>query len=169
MLRTLVSRGFYVQAYADDLAVLVKGAGMLWIKAMDQKAIDIDANWASEQELQFSSKKTDIVLLTHKRNPCLGALSIDGSKHELSKEAKLLGASLDSKLTLKPHITRITLKATTTLMQCRKFAGETWGIQPSMMKWIHTALIRPIISYACVSWAGSFNKKYLGRKLTKVQ
>ena len=38
-----------------------------------------------------------------------------------------------------------------------------------MMKWIYTAMIRPIMSYACVSWAGGLNKKYLVRKLTKVQ
>ena len=30
-------------------------------------------------------------------------------------------------------------------------------------------MIRPIMSYACVSWAGGLSKKYLVRKLTKVQ
>ena len=76
---------------------------------MAQKAIIIAANWASEQELQFSSKKTEIVLLTHKRNPDLGFLSMNGSKLKLSKEARLLGVTLlDSKLTWKPHITLIT-------------------------------------------------------------
>ena len=30
-------------------------------------------------------------------------------------------------------------------------------------------MIRPIMSYACVSWDGGLNKKYLVRKLTKVQ
>ena len=38
-----------------------------------------------------------------------------------------------------------------------------------MMKWIHTDIIRTIMSYACVSWAGGLNKKYLVTKLTKVQ
>ena len=83
-------------------------------------------NWASEQELQFSSKtKNKIVLFTHKRNPDLGSLSMNGSKLELSKEARLLGVSLDSKLTLTPHITQITRKATTALMQCRQIVGKT--------------------------------------------
>ena len=104
------SRGFYVQAYADDLAALVTSANMLWIRGMAQKAINIAA---LEQELQFSSKKTEIVPFTHKRNPDLGSLSINGSKFELSKEARLLGVTLDSKLTWKSHITRITHKATT--------------------------------------------------------
>ena len=40
----LSSRRFYVQAYADDLAVLVTGADMLWIRGMAKKAINIAAN-----------------------------------------------------------------------------------------------------------------------------
>ena len=86
----LRSRGFYVQAYADELAVLVLGADMLLIRGMAQKEINIPANWASEQELQFCSKKTGIVLFTHKQNPGLGSLSINGPKLELSKKARLL-------------------------------------------------------------------------------
>ena len=92
--------------------MLVTGADMLWIRGMAHKAINIAANWALEQELQFSSKKTEIVLFTHKRNPDMGSLSMNGAKLELSKEASLLGVTLDSKLTWKPHITRITRKAT---------------------------------------------------------
>ena len=74
LLLELRSKGFYVQAYADYLAVLVTGADMLWIRSMAQKAINIAANWALEQELQFSRKKTEIVLFTRKRNPDLGSL-----------------------------------------------------------------------------------------------
>ena len=159
LLLELRSRGFYVQAYADDLAVLVTGADMLWIRGMAQKAINIATNWVSDQELQFSSKKTEIIVFTHKRNPDLGSLSMNGTKLELSKEATLLGVTLYNKLTWKPHITRITRKATTALMQCRQIVGKTWGIKPSMMKWVYTAMIRPIMSYACVSWAGGLNKQ----------
>ena len=54
-------------------------------------------------------------------------------------------------------------------MQCRQIVRKTWGTKPSMMKWIYTAMIRPIMSYAWVFWAGGFNKKYLVKKLTKVQ
>ena len=40
----LRGRGFYVQAYADNLEVLVTGADRLWIKEMAQKAINIAEN-----------------------------------------------------------------------------------------------------------------------------
>ena len=136
---------------------------------MAQKAINIAENCALEQELQFSCKKTEIVLFTHKQNPDLGSLSMNGTQLELSNEARLLGVTLDSKLTWKPHITRITCKATTALMQCRQIVGKTWGITPSMMKWIYTAVIcQPCRMHVC-SGAGGLNKKYLVRKLTKVQ
>ena len=123
----LHSRGFYVQAYADDLVVLVAGADMLWIRGMVQKAINFVANWALEQELQFSSKKTEIVLFSHEWNPDLGSLSMNGSALELSKEARLLGVTRDSKLTWKPHIIRITRTAATALMQCRQIVVKTRG------------------------------------------
>ena len=130
---------------------------------MAQKAINIPANWASEQELQFSSNKTKIVLFTHKQNPDWVSLAINGSKLELSKEARLLGVILESKLTWKPHSTRITRKAATVLRQCRQIVGKTWGIKSSMMEWIYTAMIRPIMSYAYVSWAsGSSEEAHKG-------
>ena len=92
-----------------------------------------------------------------------------GSKLKLSQEARLLGATLDSKLTWKPHITRISRKTTTALMLCRQIVGKAWGIKPPMMKWIYTAMIRPIMSYACMSLSGGLSNKYLVQKLTKVQ
>ena len=162
LLLELRSRGFYVQAYADDLAVLVTGADIAFDKRYGSENNKyIAANWGSEQELQFSNKKIEIELFTHKRNPDLCPLSMDGSKLQLSKEARLLGVTLHSKLTWKPHLTQITSKATTALMQCRKIVGKTWGIKPSMMKWIYAAKVRLIMPYACVFWAGGLNKKYL--------
>ena len=113
----------YIQINVDPILY-----GPLGIRGMAQKATNIAVNWDSEQELQLSSKKTKIVLFTHKRNPDLGSLSMNGSKPELSKEARLLamfGVTLDSKLTRKLHITRFTRKATTALMQCRQIVGKT--------------------------------------------
>ena len=86
LLLELRGRGFYIQAFVDDLAALAAGADMLWIRRMDHKAINITANWASEQEQQFRIKKTEIVLFTHKRSPDLGSLSMNSSKLELSEE-----------------------------------------------------------------------------------
>ena len=74
LLLELHSRSFYVQAYADDLAVLVTGADMLWIRGMAQTAINIAENCALEQELQFNCKKTEFVLFHSQTKSRLGFL-----------------------------------------------------------------------------------------------
>ena len=169
MLVDLRNRGFHVQAYADDVAILLTGTNMLWIKGRAQKALNIASNWAHNQELQFSSKKTEIVLFTNKRKPDFGTLRLNGRQLEISEEATLLGVTLDSKLTWKPHITRIARKATAALLQCRQIVGRAWGLNPTSMRWIYTAMIRAVSTYACTSWVGGVNNKYLEKKLSGVQ
>ena len=117
----------------------------------------------------LAARKPRLYCSLHKRNPDLGSLSMNGTKLELSKEARLLGVTLDSKLTWKPHITRITRKATTALMQCRQIVGKTWGINTIYDEMDIHSCDMPTMSNACVSWAGGLNKKYLVRKLTKAQ
>ena len=169
LLVDLRNRGFHVQAYADDVAILVTGTNMLWIKGRAQKALNIASNWALNQELQFSSKKIEIVLFPNKRRPAFGTLRLNERQLEISKEATLLGVILVSKLTWKPHITRIARKATVALLQRRQIVGRAWGLNSTNMRWIYTAMIRPVITYACVSWVGGVHKKYLVKKLSKVQ
>ena len=65
------------------------------------------------------------------------SLMMNGTELKLSKQARLLGVTLDSKLTWKPHIIRITRKATAALVQCRQIVGKSWGIKPLIMKWIY--------------------------------
>ena len=142
---------------------------MLWSKGRAQKALNIASNWAHNQELQFSSKKTEIDLFTNKRKPDFGTLRLNGRQLENSKEATLLGVTLDSKLSWKPHITRIARKATAALLQYRQIMGIAWGLNPTSMRWVYTAMIRPVITYACASWVGEVNKKYLEKKLSRVQ
>ena len=142
LLVDLRNRGFHVQAYDDDVAILVTGTNMLWIKGSAQKALNIASNWAHNQKLQFSSKKTEIILFANKRKPDLATLRLNGRQLKISKEATLLGVTLNSKLTWKPHIPRIARKATAALLQCRQIMGRAWELNPTSMRWIYTASLQ---------------------------
>ena len=122
---------YHVQAYADDVAILVTGTNMLWIKGRTQKALNIASNWAHSQERQFTSKKTEIVLFTNKRKTDFGTLRLNGRQLEISKEATLLGVTLDSKLAWKPQITRTARKTTAALLQ---IVGRAWGLNPTSIR-----------------------------------
>ena len=51
LLVDLRNKDFHKQAYADDVAILVTGTNMLWIKGRAQKALNIASNWALNHEL----------------------------------------------------------------------------------------------------------------------
>ena len=56
---------------------------MLRIKGRAQNALNIASDWAHNQELQFSSKKTKVFLFTNKRKPAFGTLRLNGRQLEL--------------------------------------------------------------------------------------
>ena len=87
----------------------------------------------------------------------------------LSNSAKFLGVTLDNKLNYNEHISNITKKATSSLMQCKKAVGPTWGLNPKTCKWIYTAVIRPILSYCACVWIRATNTKTNVTKLERVQ
>jgi len=43
-------------------------------------------------------------------------------------------------------------KAVSTLWQCRRIVGKTWGITPKIAHWIYVAIIRPMLTHAAVVW-----------------
>lgn len=169
LLREYEAQNIYAQAWADDLAPLAEGTDEVQVRRRAQKIVDIAERWAHENEMQFSSSKTEVVVFTHRRKWEMRKLRVNGQLIEYSKSARLLGVTLDSKLTWKEHINKSTSKATTALMQCGRLMGKTWGTSPQISKWVYTAMVRPLLTYACVVWIGAVNKEYLRRKLRKVQ
>ena len=100
------NKGFHVQAYADDVAILVTDTVMLGIEGRAQKAVNIATNYASTQDIQFSSKMTETVLLTNKRK------SVFGHQLVISKEARLREVTHGSKVTWRTLIVRTARKTT---------------------------------------------------------
>ena len=96
-------------------------------------------------------------------------LHLDGKTLKLDKSTKFLGVDLDSKLNINEHRKHIAKKATTSLMQCRKAVGPTWGLTPKSCKWIYEKAIRPILSYGSLVWINALKKKHNINTLAKVE
>ena len=79
-------------------------------------------------------------------------IEVCGETIELSNEVKLLGITLDSKLTFNTHIDNITKKCIGSLFQCKRAIGPTWGLSPKVCHWIYTAIIRPTLAYCSIVW-----------------
>ena len=66
---------------------------------------------------------------------------------------KYLGVYLDSKLNWSKHIQKTAEKCTNILFAARNMVGTNWGLDPNKLLWTYTALVRPILSYACTIWS----------------
>ena len=89
-------------------------------------------------------------MFTWNRKWSLRPIEVCEEKIEFSNEVKLLGITLDSKLTFNTHIDNITKKCIGTLFQNKRAIGPTWGFSPKVCHWIYTEIIRPTLAYCSI-------------------
>ena len=159
----------YLQAFADDLVSLAEGNDLEVIWSRTQKTINTIEKWCQTKDLSISALKTQVVMFTWNKKWSIRPIRVGGHTTELSKTAKFLGITLDSKLTFTEHINNITKKATGNLMQCKRAVGPTWGMEPSTCKWLYYTVIRPILSYCSSIWVRALNNQTNATKLRRVQ
>ena len=139
---------------------------------MTQKSLEHIDTWCKENGLSLSALKTHSVMFTWRRNwrnQLSRPLQIDGTEIEIRNTTKFLGVTLDSKLSWNEHIEQKCKKAKGILLQCRRAIGPCWGFNPKTMKWIYTALVRPTLTYAAMTWINGLYKQQNLAKLKSVQ
>ena len=57
----------------------------------------------------------------------------------------------------------------TSLIECRKAVGPTWGLTPKSCKWIYEKAIRLILNYGSLVWINALKKKHNINTLAKVE
>ena len=159
----------YIQAFADDIMSLAEGDDLDVIWQRTQTTIKTIENWCQSKGLNISALKTKIVMFTWNRKWSLRPIKVCGETIELSNEVKLLGITLDSKLTFNTHIDNITKKCIGTLFQCKRAIGPTWGLSPKVCHWIYTAIIRPTLAYCSIVWIRAVENKINTKRLERVQ
>ncbi|KAL5259046.1 hypothetical protein ACHWQZ_G009499 [Mnemiopsis leidyi] len=171
-----------LQGFADDLALLatteapkVKGLQCFdadTLREMTQKSLEQINQWCKENGLSLSALKTHSVMFTWRRNwrdQLSKPLQVDDTEIEIRNTTKFLGVTLDSKLSWNEHIDQKCKKAKGILLQCRRAIGPSWGFNPQTMKWIYTAVVRPTLTYAAMTWINGLYKQHNLAKLKSVQ
>jgi len=149
-LRDLNDRGIYVQGYADDLAILVRGPFLDTLLELTQSALEMVEEWFAGSGLSVNPQKTELVVFTRKYK--LGSIegpSLKGIKLTPSASVKYLGVILDRKLTWKEHLESCK-SVISYFWMCKRSFGQTWGVRLGMIYWIYSAILRPRLVYAAL-------------------
>ena len=161
----------FVQAFADDLAVIIGGIDIPTIRSKCQAYLNRINNWCTTIGVKLSTVKTKTIMFTRKHKWSLDKpLKIHGQTIPLEKTVKYLGVTLDNKLNWKSHIENSCKNALTQLHTAKSYCTKTWGIKPSYMKWIYTQIIIPALTHGSIVWSHLLtSNNSLRQLLSKVQ
>ena len=142
-----------IQAFADDLALIRGGPCIDTLTSLGQLYLNKCNEWCNTNGLKISMLKTQVIIFSRTNMLKIPApLSLNGVELGFCTTVKYLGIHLDHKLNWVHHVTKTAEKCINILFAARKMVGDTWGLDPKKLLWIYTAIIRPIITYACLIW-----------------
>ncbi|GBP00004.1 Retrovirus-related Pol polyprotein from type-1 retrotransposable element R1 2 [Eumeta japonica] len=52
-------------------------------------------------------------------------------------------------------------RATVAYYTCRRMFGLKWGLSPRIVRWMYTAIVRPILTYGSLVWWTAMEKRYI--------
>ena len=141
-------------AFADDLAIIISGFCLNTLRDLGQHYIKVCNNWCEANGLKLSAIKTQVIIFSRKNKITLPpAIRLQGIDLEFCNTVKYLGIHLDSRLNWHDHVHKTATKCTNILFASRKMIGDRWGLSPDKIIWVFNMIIKPIMTYACVTWA----------------
>ena len=148
-------------AYADDIAIVVTGNTRKELEQKANKVTEILMLWCQKQKLQFSSKKSHMILLKSildiRRPP---TVPIGNKQLRMVADTKYLGIYIGTRLNITPHINYISNKGKE-IFNLASTAKTTWGLNSKTMKTLYKGIFIPIIT--AVGWADKFNVHHKGK------
>ena len=169
LLNSLERRGDYCQAFADDVVLVISGETAIDVQRQANAALEHVREWGEVNKLRFAPHKTKAMIITNKLKYDTPLLSMGGEGIGMSKDIKILGLTIDDKLTFNTHVANICRKALNIYKQLARAAKVEWGISPEITRTIYVAVVEPIILYAASAWAPAAEKIGIKKHLNEVQ
>ena len=159
--------GCHIQAFADDVMLLVSGKTADDVKTKTTNALDVIFSWGKQAKLTFSAAKTQAIAFTHRLRP--SQFVVHGNVIKTTHEIKLLGVIIDQNLNFISHVKHIIAKVTKTFRLLCRFVRPTWGIHPENVETIYRHVIEPTICYAAEIWGDAVRRASVKRRLRTFQ
>ena len=95
----------FIQAFADDLVILIRGVCKSTVQNIAQQHLQNINDWCQSKGLKLSGVKSTAILFTNKRDNTLDSpLTVSGTTVPTVNSTVYLGVTIDRKLNWGPHI-----------------------------------------------------------------
>lgn len=157
-------------AYADDLAILIKGKSRVELENTGKNVIKIINEWCDINKLKTSSTKTTAIMIKGKfDNARMPILKVYDKNIKYERENKYLGITIDEKLNFITHTKRLREKLTNFIMSIKRLTKEKWGLEKNTMKIMYNAVVIPIVTYGAAFWFDKVGHTLVKRNLIATQ
>ena len=135
-----------------------------------QNAFCILSTWTNTCGLNANPHKTELVLFSRNyKLPHIDPPTLNGISLTFTDKPKYLGFILDNKLNWKPYILERVEKATVAHYSYKTAIGKRWGLEPRVVHWLYTFVVRPILLYGAAVWWHALCKITNQKLVMKVQ
>nr|XP_046918318.1 uncharacterized protein LOC124498584 [Dermatophagoides farinae] len=140
-----------IQAYADDVTMVVACDCFKYMSIKINKILEKAANWGRKCKLTFSESKTKIMYVSKKiRRPIYPPVRMNGSTIIPVDDIKILGIIFDRKLDYRPHTKHAIAKAIRINKAVTGIARKSHGLSPQVLRMIYHSITEPIMSYGAL-------------------
>ena len=169
LLNEVAALGVHVQAFADDIVLVISGDSGTQISVKAQQVLSRVHEWGIESKLKFAPHKTYGMIVTRKMKYDTPFVHMGGTPIKLVTEIKILGVNIDDKLNFNNHVKIVCKKAINIYRVLARSAKISWGLRPEIIRTMYTAVIEPIVLYAASVWASEARKICIRKCLDTVQ
>ncbi|CAG5034257.1 unnamed protein product [Parnassius apollo] len=167
LLDTKLPAGCHIQAFADDVLLVVTAASAGKLESAANLALHHIVEWGRSVKLAFGPTKTKLIAFTPKAKTA--SINIDGHRLCFVPEVKLLGVILDEKLNFGKHVKHVVNRAVRIFNTLCMYSRPTWGAHPENISTIYQQVIVPTITYAAGIWGHVAQKRCIRRALESMQ
>ena len=144
-------QGVQASLYVDDLMLFASSRFLPALSRCVQTAISRCENWATNHGFVFSPQKTVALHFAPGRSRELTpVLTLGGSPIDFRRETRFLGMTVDDRLSWRPHLLALKMKAMRALNILKCLSGTNWGGDRQSLLLLYRSLIRSKIDYGCV-------------------
>ena len=140
--------------YADDITILSPHPNISTATLNTQNYLNTLNSYCTSNKLKISPEKSTTTILTpdpaeYSATP---NLQINNTPIPTVKNPKILGLTLDPKLTFTPHTQNIIQKARRRLAPLRSISAHSWGQDNETLSLVYKQCIRTLLEYSSPAW-----------------
>ena len=152
MINDLLQQQPQTYAYADDTVIIQSAHSLDSCIQATQTRLENVRMWLKRNSFTLNTSKTTCIMWTNKLKTFPSHIELLGHPIPISPTVKLLGVTIDSKLSFSPFCTHSSSSASSLLYAFRKIRHL---LNTTQAKLLYTSIIRPKIEYCSTLFIGT--------------